>query len=269
MPRKIRYKPVSKELEKIVKPSDFPSARTSVGMEEVVGEFFYISVNDLIPFKNQARQSFDKTEIDELAESIRQYGIRQPLTVLKSQNGKYEVVSGERRLRAAKLAGLSKVPCIMLKDASEADAIALVENVHRKDLHPVELGLVYKKLLEQNIFKNQEELAEKTTVPKSKISEYIRYTKVSEDIQSHIINNNISSRDKLREIVSAYEANDMNKIKSLLGLAKKAQESFSILRIISTKGEMKFQEAGVYKLSKNDRRKLKEYLYNLANKIEL
>lgn len=269
MARKVKYKPVSKDLEKMVKPYESLSTRVSIGMEGFVGEFFYISIDDLVPFRNQARQDFNEHELKELSESIKQYGIRQPLTVLKNEGGKYEVVSGERRLRAAKLIELTKVPCIILQNAEEADAVALIENIHRKDLHPLELGLIYKQLLEQNVFKNQEELSEKIAVSKSRISEYIKYSRVPKEVQTYIISHRISARDKLRDIVNAYEVNDINKMNTLLGLAKKEKENFSILRITSNKGEIKFQEAGIYKLSKEERGKLKNYLHHLADKIEI
>jgi ParB family chromosome partitioning protein len=267
MARRIRYTTVSKELENIVKPSDIHSSRVSVGMEDMVGVFFYIQVDDLIPFRNQARRDFDQTEINALASSIKEYGIRQPLTVFKNDDGKYEVVSGERRLRAAKIAGLTKVPCIILKDSGGADAISLVENIHRKDLHPIELGAVYKKLLDKNIFATQEMLAEKTSVPKSKISEYIRYTGIPDDIQSYIIGNKITSRDKLRAVVAACESNDYDKVRLLVGILKRNSSAFSVLRIIFDKGNLTFQESGINKLLDAERRELKQYLNNLIEKL--
>lgn len=266
MTRKIRYKPISKELEKIVKPVESPSLRASIGMEGVVGEFFYLSTDDLVPFRNQARINFDDQEISDLADSIREYGVRQPLTVLKNEDKKYEVVSGERRLRAAKLIGLDKVPCIVLKKPEEADAVALIENVHRKDLHPMELGLIYKKLLEQNVFKSQEELAEKISVSKSKVSEYIKYSTLPQEIQSYIIQHNITSRDKLRILVSV--GDDIDKMKSILGITKQVQENFSILRISYKKGKIAYQESGIKKLSREDKQLLIHHLLDVVKKIE-
>lgn len=267
MTRKIRYKPISKELEAIVKPSDGQATRASVGMEGAVGEFYYISVNDLVRFRHQARQDFNEEEINELANSIKEYGIRQPLTVFKNEEGKYEVVSGERRLRAAKIAGLEKVPCIILKDSTEADAIALIENIHRKDLHPVELGIIYKKLLEKGVFKNQEDLAQKTSVSKSRISEYLKYTRIPYDIQLHIINNKIESRDKLRNIVQACDVDDSDKARVILGMLKEEKKSFSVLRVVFNNGNIKTQESGIRKLSISERAELKVYLQQLMSKI--
>jgi ParB family transcriptional regulator, chromosome partitioning protein len=267
MTRKIRYKPVSKELEKIVKPVESPSLRASIGMEGAVGEFFYLSTEDLIPFKNQARITFDDKEIKELADSIKEYGVRQPLTVLRNEDKKYEVVSGERRLRAAKLIGLEKVPCIVLKHNEEADAVALIENVHRKDLHPIELGSAYRKLLEKNIFKSQDELAEKISVSKSKVSEYIKYSTLPHEIQSYIIEHNISSRDKLRALVSVN--NDIEKMKSLLGITKQINENFSILRIAYKKGKITLQDSGIKKLSREDKDNLAQQLLDVIRQLSV
>jgi len=267
MTRKIKYKPISQELEKIAKPVESSSARPSVGLEEAVGEFFFISTDRLIPFKNQARKEFSEEEIVELASSIKEYGVRQPLTVLKTDDGKYEVVSGERRLRAAKSIGLHKVPCILLKNSSDADAVALIENIHRKDLHPIELGIIYKKLLEQGIFSSQIDLADKISVSKGKVSEYLKYADIPEDIQNHILSHKITAREKLRDIVKAHEAKDYEKMNFILGLSKRQQSNFSILRVSMQKGRMVFQDSGIQKLSDYDKKNLQQYLVQLLDVV--
>jgi len=84
MTRKIKYKPVSKELEMMVRPKALTSTRQSIGLEEAVGEFYFLYTDTLIPFHNQARKDFNDKELKELSASIKEYGIRQPLTVLKN-----------------------------------------------------------------------------------------------------------------------------------------------------------------------------------------
>src|SRR3990167_3970784 len=103
---KVKYTKISPELEMLATPVASQNSRVSIGFEDEVGEFYYFSVEDLIPYKNQARSIFDEAEIEKLAETIKTHGIRQPLSILKSRiiPDKYEVVSGERRLRAARLA---------------------------------------------------------------------------------------------------------------------------------------------------------------------
>jgi len=266
MIRKIKYKPISKDLEKMVKPNNYSNIRPSLGLEGTVGEFFFISVNDLIPFRSQARILFDEEEILLLAESIKLHGIRQPLTVLFSNN-KYEVISGERRLRAAKLAGINKVPCIVINDSTQADAIALIENIHRKDLHPIELGTTYKNLLDNKIFNSQFELADKISVNKSQVSEYIKYANLNPEIKNHIIQNKILSREKLREVLKANDKGDIDRVKKIIGMTSASKINFSILRITSSNGQMKFQERGIQKLSVTERQELKLYLTKIIKKI--
>lgn len=266
MGRNITYKPLSKDLERMVKPAS-SSMRPSLGLEGAVGEFFYIAVEDLLPFRNQARQSFDEDEINILADSIKLHGIRQPLTILAVGEGKYEVVSGERRLRAAKVAGLTKVPCIIINDVKQADAIALVENIHRKNLHPVELGITYKNLLDQEVFSNQTELANKISVTKSHVSEHLKYSDLEAEVQKFIIENKVTSRDKLRSVLKAHNNNDKERIKEILGINFPTKSNFSILRVTSLKGDMKFQERGIQHLSPIQRSELKQYLTKLMERI--
>lgn len=259
MTRNIKYKPVTADLERMVKPNNNLQIRPSIGLEKSVGEFFYLSVEDLIPFRNQARILFDDDEILLLAESIKQQGIRQPLTVFLSGD-KYEVVSGERRLRAAKIAGLTKVPSIIIKDSSQAEAIALIENIHRKDLNPVELGITYKNLIEQGVFSSQAELTEKISVNKSQVSEYIRYANFDPEIQKFIIENKVVARARLREAVKAYELDDVEKVKKVIGMGVAQKRSFLVFRVAFTGEQLKFQEQGVKKLSNSQKAQLKDYL---------
>lgn len=266
MGAKIKYKAISKDLEKMAKPNEIPTARSGIGTDAAVGEFFYISVDDLTPFHNQARMVFDEKEISALADSIKENGIRQPLTVL-ADGSKYEVVSGERRLRAAKLAGLAKVPCILVEDKTKIDSIALVENIHRKDLHPVELGVAYKNLLVKGIFKNQAELSEKIAVSKGQVSEYLKYGDLEESVRKYIIEHNIISRDKLREILKAHSSNDNERIRKILGIGgtQNYRGNFSVLRVSFNGGTLETQEKGIKKLTELERFDLKKYLTRLLS----
>ena len=268
MTRKIKYKPVSKELKNIVKPTLHSSTRASVGLDQAVGEYYFISTDQLFPFKNQARKTFSKEEIAKLADSIREYGIRQPLSVIKNSDGKYEVISGERRLRAAKKAGLDKVPCIILKENKDVNVVALIENIHRKDLHPIELGSAYSQLIESKAFDSQEKLAQAISVAKSTVSEYIKLASIPEEIKIISVEKNISSRDKLRSILKAYEENDIKKMKSLVGLTSRQHKNFSVLRVLSSEGTIKIQDSGLAKLSNESRKIVKEQLQKLIHQID-
>lgn len=181
------------------------NAEAFVGVSNVnKGEFYYLRTKDLIPFSKQARRYFSEDKILDLAATIKEHGIRQPLTVIRSEQdpSKYEIVSGERRCRAAISIELEKVPCIILTDRLRAEEIALIENIQREDLHPIELGASYLKLSSQKDIPLYR-LAETLSVSKSSISECVGYARLEADLQNKLISNNIRERSVLRKIVNA------------------------------------------------------------------
>ena len=143
----------------------------------------------------------------------------------------------------------------------------MVENIHRKDLTPLELGLAYKKLLDTKIFENQTELTQKISVKKSQVSEYIGYTEISEEAQQYIIKNNINSRDKLRAALAAYKLGNIKKMNKILGLETEGNRNYSIIRISCSEGEIKVQDRGIKKLSTKQQEQLKGHLVAIINKL--
>ena len=133
-----------------------------------------VPVNAVSPNPKQPRTQWDDEEIQSLAASIREVGILQPIVVRRSSDDGYELVAGERRLRAAKVAGLATVP-VVLRDTGDADLLreALIENIHRQDLGPIELAEAFRQLLEDLGLK-QEALAERVGVSRSHIANTIR-----------------------------------------------------------------------------------------------
>lgn len=170
-----------------------------------------INIDDLIPFRGQPRINFDEEKIKYLSESIREHGLRQPLTVIASEedSGKYEVVSGERRLRALKKLSYDKVPCIIIFDMNKAEEIALAENIQREDLHPIELGKSYKKLCDHGY--TQQRIADKLSVPRTQVVEYIKFSNIPVHISEELIKHNIIKRSFLRKI-SAIEDSQMQEL---------------------------------------------------------
>ncbi len=140
----------------------------------------YLPVGDLRPNPAQPRRNFEPNAIRELAGSISRYGILQPLSV-RRQSGAYELVSGERRLRAAKLVGLKEVPCIILEiDSHKSSILALVENLQRKDLNFVEEAEGLSRLVSQHGYK-QEEIARLVGLSQSAVSNKLRLLKLPHD----------------------------------------------------------------------------------------
>ncbi len=266
---KVRYKEISESLSKLAKPEE-NFGRASIGLEKNIGEFYYLDINDLVPFKNQARKHFPLEEIEALAQSIKQHGIRHPLTVIphEGEKGKYEVISGERRLRAAKVAGLDKVPCTLLKDKSTAEEVAIIENIHRQDLHPVELGMAFNYLLRNNIFESQHQLANRLSINESKVSELLQYSQMDPKLRQFVIENNITNRDRLRKL-SKLKGEEIN-IEDLTGVLKtySPTKNFSIMRLSFNNGKIISQISGVKKLDSVLKLKLKEELTKVIEQLK-
>lgn len=140
----------------------------------------------------QPRHDFDENALSELAASVKIHDIIQPLTVTKIANGKYRIIAGERRFRAAKIAGLADVP-VYIRDVKDSKILelALLENLQREDLNAIEIALSYKQLMEELDY-TQDQLAERMGKERSTITNYIRLLKLPPDIQAAVRNGNIS-----------------------------------------------------------------------------
>lgn len=152
-----------------------------------------VPVEDIIPNRFQPRLSFDDTSLNDLALSIKQHGIIQPL-VLRRKNDKYEIIAGERRFKAAKLAGLASVPAVIsnLDDNASAE-VAIVENIQRKDLTAIEEAKSFQALLDKG-YMTQDELARKMGLSQSAISNKLRLLTLDESVQEAILSEKISER---------------------------------------------------------------------------
>jgi ParB family chromosome partitioning protein len=135
----------------------------------------------------QPRQEFGENELNELTESIKQKGVIQAITVRKSDNNNYELISGERRLRAAKLAGLDKIPAYVMDISSKEDLleIALIENIQRKDLNAIEVAEGYQRLIEECKL-TQEQVSQKVGKSRSAVTNYLRMLKLPDEIKQSI-----------------------------------------------------------------------------------
>ncbi len=152
-----------------------------------------IPIEDIIPNRFQPRLSFDEAGLRELASSIKEHGIIQPL-VLRRLQDKYEIIAGERRYKAAKMAGLTSVPAIISEmDDKKSAEVAIVENVQRRDLSSIEEAKSYKTLLDKG-YLTQEELAKKMGLSQSAISNKLRLLSLSPSVQEALIEGKISER---------------------------------------------------------------------------
>ena len=160
------------------------------GMEKEIVE---VALDDIIPNRFQPRLSFDENGLNELAESIRQHGIIQPL-VLRKVADKYEIIAGERRYKAAYIAGLTKVPAVIINlNDNESAEVAIVENIQRRNLSPIEEAKSYKKLLDRG-YLTQDQLAGRMGKTQATISNKLRLLNLDEKVQDALLNNKISER---------------------------------------------------------------------------
>jgi len=151
-----------------------------------------ISLQDIEINPRNPRKDFDEQSINELAGSIKLHDIIQPLTVSKLSNGKYQLVAGERRFRAAKIAGLKDVPAyIRQANDQELLELALLENLQREDLNAIEIGLSYKRMMDE-INYTQEQVAERMGKERSTVTNYIRLLKLPPDIQLAVRSSTLS-----------------------------------------------------------------------------
>lgn len=151
-----------------------------------------MKINKVEPNRDQPRKNFEEDALQELSESIKQHGIIQPLLVQKKDDY-YEIIAGERRWRAANIAGLKEIP-VIIKELSELEVveIALIENIQREDLNPIEEAMAYKKLLTEFNLK-QDEVAEKVSKSRTAVTNSMRLLKLTEEVQQMLIDDMIST----------------------------------------------------------------------------
>lgn len=151
-----------------------------------------VKISKVGPNKDQPRKQFDEDALMELADSIKQFGIIQPL-IVQEKNGFYEIIAGERRWRAAKLAGLKEVP-VIVKDYSDLEVveISLIENIQRENLNPIEEALAYKRLLNEFNLK-QDEVAERVSKSRTAVTNSMRLLKLDERVQQMVIDDMLST----------------------------------------------------------------------------
>tara|TARA_B100001142_G_scaffold1027_2_gene1019 strand:+ start:295 stop:1185 length:891 start_codon:yes stop_codon:yes gene_type:complete len=154
--------------------------------ENIIGNIIDLPLENINNNPFQPRTHFNEETLKELSVSIKELGVIQPITVRKIKGNQYELVSGERRLRASKLAGLDRIPSyVRLANDQESLEMALVENIQRQDLDPIEIGLSYQRLIDE-IKLTQDQLSERVGKKRSTISNYMRLLKLDPIIQTGI-----------------------------------------------------------------------------------
>ena len=178
--------------KKSIKSSQKSETSKSAEKQEPQNGELMMKINMVEPNRDQPRRNFEEDALLELADSIKQMGVLQPLLVRK-RNDYYEIIAGERRWRAAKIAGLKEVP-VIIKDYTEQEIveIGLIENIQRENLNPIEEAMAYKKLLEEFHLK-QDEVAERVSKSRTAVTNSMRLLKLNEKVQQMIIDDMITT----------------------------------------------------------------------------
>ena len=183
---------LGKGLDSLIKENKTAKHTAPVKKEVVNAGPIMMKINDVEPNRDQPRKHFEEDALLELADSIKQFGILQPLIVQK-RNDYYEIIAGERRWRAARQAGIKEIP-VIIKEYTDQEIveISLIENIQRENLNPIEEAMAYKRLLEEFDLK-QDEVAERVSKSRTAVTNSMRLLKLSERVQQMIVDDMIST----------------------------------------------------------------------------
>ena len=211
---KIKYKSTSKNSLNLTNGMGIDTESKISIRGNSTEEIHKINTDKIIAFEKQARSRFDETELGSLIDSIRAVGIFNPLLVTKDDKfGYFKVINGERRLRAARIIQLDTVPCRILKDDSQSELIAIIDNIQRSDLHPIELANAFSSLI--NRYGDKKIISNQIGISYTSFLETLKLNGLPESIKQHLLDNNLRSRAVFRKLL---KAKSINKMQECLGL---------------------------------------------------
>lgn len=191
-----------------------------------------IEIADIIPNPTQPRKQFDEEALDELADSIRQLGVIQPVTVKKTADGKYILISGERRWRAARRADLKTLPAYIREvDDENLHAMALVENIQRQDLNAIEIALGMQRLIDE-CHLTQDALSEKVGKKRSSVSNYLRLLKLPDEVQL-ALKEGLISMGHAKAIAGAPEEQQLRVLKRCIKKGLSVRQVEELVRMLA------------------------------------
>lgn len=211
-----------------------------------------VNINKVEPNRDQPRKNFDEDALLELAESIKQFGVLQPL-IVQEKDGYYEIIAGERRWRAAKMANLKEIPVIIKKlTEQEIVEISLIENIQRENLNPIEEAIAYKRLLTEFNLK-QDEVAERVSKSRTAVTNSMRLLKLNEKVQQMVIDDMIST----------------GHARALLGISNLEKQYIVAQKIFDEKLSVRETEKLVKKLQQEKENKNTEKVSKIDPKLEI
>lgn len=231
-------------------PAKDTESEKIIKKDEQIKSEIMVPILKVEPNPDQPRRQFDEDSLQELADSIKQYGILQPLIVKKHENF-YEIIAGERRWRAAKLAGLKEVP-VLIRDYAENEIveIALIENIQREDLNPIEEALAYKRLMEEFSLK-QDQVASKVSKSRAAITNSLRLLKLDQRVQN-LLSEEMITTGHARALLAINDSDQQYEI-----AMKVFDEKLSVREIEKLVKQMSKQK----KETPREENKVQEYLF--------
>ena len=231
-------KTVSSKSEKNVKEKSISEKKNKTEEKVALGNGTLVKISKIEPNREQPRKKFDEDALLELSESIKQYGVLQPLLV-SDKKDYYEIIAGERRWRAAKMAGLKEIP-VVIKEFSDQQIveISLIENIQREDLNPVEEALAYRRLIDEFHLK-QDEIADRVSKSRTAVTNSLRLLKLTPKVQEMIVD----------EMISAGHA------RAILGISDPETQEMIALKVFDNKLSVRETEELVRKILKPSHKK--------------
>ena len=241
-------KPLGRGLGAMLGNMDIPVRKES---SQVVSGNANIHIASIEANPYQPRTKFDEEALQELAQSIKTYGLIQPVTVRPVGNGKYQLISGERRYRAAQIAGLTEIPAfVRTVDDALSIQMALVENIQRADLNAIEIAMSYQMLMDECHI-TQEQLGEKVGKTNTTISNYLRLLKLSTPVQVAVRDNQIS----------------MGHARALVAVEDETQQAKLVQQIVKEQLSVRQTETLVKKTLEGARQKKSKVRITLADDV--
>ena len=263
-------KRLGKGLDGIIQNKTGIAAKTSGKSESAVkGSAVMIDINKIERNKEQPRKKFDESAIKELAESIKQHGVLQPI-IVQDRKEYYEIIAGERRWRASKEAGLKEVP-VIIKNMTEQEIveISLIENIQREDLDPIEEALAYKRL-KKEFRLTDDQVAEKVSKSRAAITNSIRLLKLSPKVQELVISGELST-GHARTLISVEGADNQLQIaKKIMDQQLSVRETEKLIKNLKndkSKDEKSSSKSEDKKISNQYQLQYNEYAETLSKKL--
>ena len=237
--------------------------------DKLVGNIVELELDTIEVNPFQPRTSFNEESLRELASSIKELGVIQPITVRKMEYNKYQLVSGERRFRASKLLGLETIPAyIRIANDQESLEMALVENIQRQDLDPIEISLSYQRLIDE-INLTQEQLSERVGKKRSTITNYLRLLKLDPIIQTGM-RDGFLSMGHGRALINIEDNQVQLEIyEKILANSLSVRETEKIVRELSEKGSEKSTPAKASAIPQEVKKSIKEFSEFLGTKVDV